>query len=290
MFNVQLKPMDHFEYNRPNTRARIAARRRRMRVPQDESGVLPGPRRALGWWLATGKIGALLLLAASIGGLWHVSTSAQFTVRDIRVEGAQALSEAEVVQLTGARGQSIWLVDTATIAGRLLASAYVEQAEARVALPDRLLVRLAERRPEVRWRAGGVNFLVDSGGRVLGVDQSSALTNTLVIEDRSARPLQPNDHVDPDALKLGQLIAMRLPAELGLTPAGIGWDTASGVFVTTAEGRTIVFGAIDQFDRKLAILAMLLNDGTAFTYLDLRPTTPFYRNDAPGAAPQQASP
>ncbi|HWQ11776.1 MAG TPA: FtsQ-type POTRA domain-containing protein [Roseiflexaceae bacterium] len=281
--------MDHFEYNRPNTRARIAARRRRMRVPPGESGVLPGPRRTLGWWLASGKIGGLLLLAASLGGLWHVSTSPQFTVRDIRVEGAQALSEDEVVQLASARGMSIWLVDTGQVAARLRANAYVERAEASLALPDRLDVRLTERRPEVRWRAGGVNFLVDSGGLVLGVDQSAALTNTLVIEDRSGHPLQPNDHVDPDALRLSQLIAVRLPAEVGLTPASIAWDQASGVLVTTADGRTIVFGASDQFDHKLSILGILLKEGAAFTYLDLRPTTPYYRNDPPGGAPQ-ASP
>lgn len=273
--------MDQFEYNRPNTRARIAARRRRTRVPADESGVLPGPRRALGWWLATGKIAGLLLFVASAVGLWHVSTSEQFTVRDIRVEGAQALSEPEVAQLSGALGTSVWLVEPDQIVGRLQKSAYVERADVSVTLPDRLTITLRERRPEVRWRVNGVPYLVDADGLVLGADQSAVLTNTLVIEDRSGRAIGPNDRVDPDALKLGQLIAVRLPAELGLTPAGISWDTASGMFITTSDRRTIVFGEIDQLDRKLSILDTLLKDGTAFTYLDLRPATPFYRADTP---------
>lgn len=282
--------MEEFNYNRPNTRARLAARRRRTRVPPDESGVLPGPRRALAWWLASGKIASLALFAGAVYWLWHVSTSPQYTVRDIQIEGAQALSVDDVVELAGASGESIWLVDTDRIVARLQESAYVESAAASVSLPDRLTITLTERRPEVRWRAQGVNYLVDADGRVLGVDRSATLTNTLVIDDRSPRELRPNDRVDAEALKLGQLIAVRLPAELGLTPAGIGWDAGTGVFVTTGDGRTIVFGEIDRFDQKLAILELLLQDGTGFTYLDLRPSTPYYRNDVAGLPQQPANP
>jgi cell division protein FtsQ len=278
--------LEEFEYNRPNTRARIAARRKRTRVPENESGVLPGPRRALGWWFATGKIAGLLLFAAGVFGLWHVSTSPQFTVRDVHVVGAQALGADEVRDMAGALGDSIWLVDTGGIVERLHQSAYVEQAGVRVELPDRLVISLSERRPEVRWQAGGVNFLVAADGRVLGADQTMALTDTLVIEDRSGRPLEPNDRVDADALTLSQLIAVRLPEELDLRPAGIVWDVPTGVFITTADGRTIVFGQGDNFDRKLAILGLLLEDGTSFSYLDLRPATPFYRTDG-SAEPEE---
>jgi cell division protein FtsQ len=247
--------------------------------------VLPGPRRALGWWLATGKVASLALFAASVYWLWHVSTSEAFTVRDVQVQGAQALSVEDVVQLAGASGESIWLVDGEQIAARLGESAYVEAASVSVALPDRLTIQVTERRPEVRWRAQGTNYLVAADGRVLGVDQSTTLTNTLVIDDRSPRQLAPNDRVDADALKLSQLIAVRLPAEVGVSPASIGWDLGTGVFITTGDQRTIVFGEIDQFDQKLAILDMLLQDGTAFTYLDLRPSTPYYRSEGPAGQP-----
>jgi cell division protein FtsQ len=201
------------------------------------------------------------------------------------VQGVQALSVEDVVQLAGASGESIWLVDGEQIAVRLGESAYVEAASVSVALPDRLTIQVTERRPEVRWRAQGTNYLVAADGRVLGVDQSTTLTNTLVIDDRSPRQLAPNDRVDADALKLSQLIAVRLPAEVGVSPASIGWDLGTGVFITTGDQRTIVFGEIDQFDQKLAILDMLLQDGTAFTYLDLRPSTPYYRSEGPAGQP-----
>jgi len=91
--------------------------------------------------------------------------------------------------------------------------------------------------------------------------------------------------VDTDALKLGRMLSLRLPADLGLRPAHIGWNLDMKIFITTADNRTIIFGRSDNLDDKLSVLGTLLKDRTAFTLLDLRPVIPFYRNDVPGAQP-----
>ena len=68
-------------------------------------------------------------------------------------------------------------------------------------------------------------------------------------------------------------------------------DTASVAFVQTPDNRTIIFGTSENLDGKLAVLDALLKDNTAFTLLDLRPSTPFYRNDTPEqATPTEAAP
>jgi cell division protein FtsQ len=274
--------MDRFDYNQPNTRERIAARRR-SRAARVGSNVRPGPRRAVGSWVASGRIASLLLLIAALGGLLYIATAARFTVHNITVDGAQAMKSSAVADLAGVRGQSIWLVDTRQIVERLKASAYIEQAQASVALPDRLVISVTERRPEVRWLSGGTLYLLDASGRVLDTDTTGPISSTLVIEDRSNRLLQPNDMVDTDALKLGRLLSLRLPAELGLRPAHIGWNLDTKIFITTADNRTIIFGRSDNLDDKFSVLSTLLKEQTAFTLLDLRPVTPFYRNDVPGA-------
>ncbi|MFN8502931.1 cell division protein FtsQ/DivIB [Kouleothrix sp.] len=286
--------MERFDYNQPNSRERVAARRR-ARAGQPRSrrtqATRPGPRRAVGSWLASGRMASLVLLLAALGGLLYVGLAPRFVVRTIDVEGAEAMRADAVAELSGARGQSIWMLDTAQVAAKLKASAYIEDARASVALPDKLTIVVSERRPELRWQSGGALYLVDASGRVLDKDATAPLSNTLVIEDASNRAIQPNDHVDTDALALGRVLSLRLPAELGLRPAHISWDLGRGMYISTADNRTIIFGTSNNLDEKLAVLGTLLNDGTAFTMLDLRPSTPFYRNDVPEqATPTAATP
>ena len=282
--------MDRFNYNQPNTRERIAARRR-SRAGRSGATVRPGPRRAVGSWVASGRLFSLVSLIAALGGLLYIATSPRFTVQQIAVEGAQALQASAVAELSGAQGQSIWLLDTRQIAEQLKTNAYIEEASAHVALPNQLVLSVTERRPEVRWQSGGRLYLLDGNGRVLDADNTAPVTDTLVIEDLSNRPLAPNDTVDADALKLGRVLSLRLPTELGMQPARIGWDLDTHIFITTQDQRKIIFGTSDHLDDKLAVLNTLLSDGTAFTLLDLRPSTPFYRNDVPeNATPTEATP
>jgi cell division protein FtsQ len=284
--------MDRFDYNQPNTRERIAARRK-SRATRAGSAVRPGPRRAVGSWIASGRIASLLALIAALGGLLYIATAPSFNVREISVEGAQAMKPSAIAELAGVRGQSIWLVDTRQIVERLKGSAYIEQAQASVTLPNRLSIVVTERRPEIRWQSGGALYLLDASGRVLDTDTTGPISSTLVIEDRSNQPLKPNDMVDADALKLGRMLSLRLPAELGLQPAHIGWNLDTRIFITTADNRTIIFGRSDKLDDKLSVLGTLLKEQTAFTLLDLRPEMPFYRNDVPGAptpTPIEATP
>src|SRR5215208_5574747 len=139
--------MDRFEYNQPNTRERIAARRR-ARAGRAGSAVRPGPRRAIGSWIASGRLFSLLSLIAALGGFLYIATSPRFTVQQILVEGAQAMRPEAVAELSDTRGRSIWLIDTQQIADQLKTSAYIEHASASVALPDKLMLTVNERRPE----------------------------------------------------------------------------------------------------------------------------------------------
>jgi len=288
--NTRTTTMKRFDYNPPNTRERIAARRKQQHTRRGVRAAVPGPRRLAGSWATSGRIVSLPLLLICLVGLVYVFSAPGFTVQRIEVEGAHVLAEADVAELADLRARSIWFVDPAQVAERLTSNAYIESASVSVTLPNHAHIRLHERQPELRWQVAGTRYLLDADGRVLGTDTTGALTDTLVIEDRSGRTLRTNDRIDRAALELGRALSLRLPSELGVQPTSIVWDTNTGMYVTLPPTRTVVFGSDDRLDEKLAVLRQLLGDGTAFSYLDVRPVTPFYRTDGSGQPSPTPSP
>jgi cell division protein FtsQ len=323
--------MAKIDYNRPNTRARVAARRKarrlrlntaalfpRLRGPnvvqrlaermrRQEGLRLPMPRRpAVGAaegsqvrprarrvalaWLGSGRLVSLLLACASLVALYQIFTSPQFVVRDLELYGATMLSKERVAQLAAVAGERVWFVDTAAVAERLRADPFVEHVSVGLELPDRLLVAVVERQPDLRWQLGGMQYLVDSQGTVLAAAGEPDPQALVLVENGGARELRPGDRVDPDALMLARQLALRLPTDLQLNPALIGWDIALGVYVLSPSGQTIVFGQSEHLERKLAILQYLQADGTQYSFLDLRPETPYYRNNGVAPAPQPEPP
>lgn len=268
----------------------------------------PGIRRVLEWSLKTGKLIALLVLAAAGWLLYDALTSPEYVVRTVSAQGASALSADDVQQLAGVMGRPIWFVDDASVEQRVAQSPYVEQVNARVVLPDRVVVEVKERRPDVRWTHAGTTYAVTWDGLVLdqtveggatqpvsntgGLIGPLTITSTATVSDTQEvekpalaavsivdttpnRELKPGDRVDVDALEVARRVSLRA-GELPTPPERIEWDAGLGVSLIVG-GKQAVIGKNDRLDEKLAILAQLLRDGTQFSYLDLRPTTPFYR-------------
>ncbi len=334
--------MKQVDYNKPNTRARVEARRQmrksqrkargdrqrpassqaalfsfrvnrpipnpalktrtqelpRLALKSRNRGVLqggdhqargaqvkPGLRRILLSWLHTGRMVSLLLFLIATGGLAYMMISSQFTVQHVRVEGNTLLDSETIIALAGVHTTPIWFVNSQHVMQRIRQNPYIEHVQVTMTLPDRVALQVTERRPEVYWKIGPISYLVDDTGKVLEITREPPGPEVLVIEDTTPHVLQPHDQVDPDALTLAHILSVRLPEELGLAPSTLGWNYGLGVYIETDEGRTVVFGQNDHLDRKLSILRELLETNTPFTYLDLRPSNPFYQHDPPTGDP-----
>ncbi len=258
-------------------RSGAQARNRRQRAtPTGASQVQPGLRRALLHWFVSGRMVSLGLFLAATTALFYIFISPAFYIQTVAVEGNTILDDHVVAGLVELESDWIWFIDKQQLIAQIKQNAYVEHAALELALPNRAVIHVSERRPEVRWQAGGTEYLVDGGGRVLDVARASE-AGTLVIVDHSNPALQPNQYIDPDALKLAQSLAVRLPNELRFPPQLIGWDVALGIYIISPYGQTIVFGRSERLESKLAILNQLLIEDVRFSYLDLRPTYPYYR-------------
>jgi cell division protein FtsQ len=273
---------DAMEYNPPNTRERVTARRQsnRQRRAGGELPAQPGLRRRLLAGITSGRLFSLIVFLVCFGTMAVILTDPRFVVRDVRIDGLQVLQREQVLELAGIQDRSIWFVDSEAVIARLEADSYIETAAIELQAPDQAVVRLVERRPQVRWMAGGVAYMIDADGVVIGPAEGVTEEQVLVITDEHHLQLQPDDTVDVDALHLARLLAVRLPSEVGVTPLAMAWDLERGVSIRSESGQRIVFGRSDNLDRKLAVYRYLLEDQTVFTNLDLRFATPFYHNNA----------
>lgn len=288
--------------------ANVAEKRR------ESSQVRPGVRRVLIWSVRSGKLFALIILGVAGWLLYDVLTSPHYVVQNIAAEGITALTQQDVQTLAGVSGRSIWFVRDAEVEAAVRQSPYVERVRARVVLPDKVIVQVQERRPEVRWMHSGTTYAVTWEGLVLAAapeagplvatqtitatgteglgvftdtgtlsttNQAAAagpafISSVSIVDTTPNRVLKPGDSVDPDALEVARRVSLRA-AELPAPLQRIEWDAGLGVSLIVGDNKQVVIGKSQRLDEKLAILIQLLRDNTAFSYLDLRSTTPFYR-------------
>lgn len=96
------------------------------------------------------------------------SSSQEFRLRIVRLEGLVTLSEAEVLRAAGVEGgDNIIQLDRAALAGRIAAMPRVASAEVSIVFPDTLIVRVVERIPVAALIVRNKAFELDRAGVVL---------------------------------------------------------------------------------------------------------------------------
>jgi hypothetical protein len=194
--------------------------------------------------LSASRILAAVTLLASAGALYGVSVSDAFALEPahVHVEGARYAGEAAVREALGLeRGSTnVFRLRTGDLAERLRAIPAVAEATVTVALPDRLVVRLAERTPILVWRRGEARFLVDVEGVLFARQKAADTAGLPVIEDR--RTSRAAKAIDVGA-RLGAIdlaVVRRLGA---LEPSQVGSNApAFAVSRTDQEGWVVEAG------------------------------------------------
>jgi cell division septal protein FtsQ len=121
----------------------------------------------IGRTIRAGLIGVLILFAAYRGAKFAAHAHL-FRIERIVVHGNRRLSSGEVLAvLGGLRGQSLVWADLDLWRRRLLASAWVRDADLRRSLPSTVEVVVSERRPIGIGRLQGQMYLLDDHGVII---------------------------------------------------------------------------------------------------------------------------
>jgi len=244
-------------------------------------------------FVQTGRVISAILLAVVLFLTVHMVWSDQYLVRNVIVNGAKVLTEQRINQMVSLHGMSIWSVNPERVADTIQKSPYVDAVSVQVTLPDTVAVSVREHQSDIRWKIGDRYLMVDALGTVMGSDDGVVLTDTLVINDDSGAVLTDTMRyitdtmrygVDAGAIRMVQVLALRLPVEAKLVVTRYGWDLRRGVTLNTVDGRLILLGDETRFDEKLQLLRDLSERQVEYVFVDLRPLTPYYRFDIPPQA------
>ncbi len=197
-------------------------------------------------------------------GLATASAEAGFVVAQVRLEGVSNQSRLEVYEAVLDGGSdSMLTLDLDLIRARLIALPWVKDAEVRRRWPDRLDVRLVERRPAALWQHRGRVVLIDSEGVALPAAD---------LKPFAALPLLVGADAPGQAPQLLKLVADHPPIAERLAAAvlvgGRRWDLrmTTGETIALPEGEAAATALLRfaDLDRGTPLL------GRGFRRFDLR--------------------
>lgn len=207
---------------------------------------------------------AAVLVAGAAVVAWVVLASPLLAVHTVRIDGAGTLTSAEVEQAAGiAPGTPLLRVDTGDAAARVARLPQVASVEVSRGWPHTVVVTLAERVPVAVVDQGGTRSLVDRDGVLFDTITSAAPAG--VVPLAVARP-GPEDRATTAAV--GAVVA--LPTAVRREVTGVSATTPDDVTLTLTDGRTVLWGSVDQTPRKAQVLAGLLDQIEAGTLEEAR--------------------
>jgi cell division protein FtsQ len=237
------------------------------------------PRLRVPHWSARWRrvgLAALVLALVTLGG-WWVYQSPLLSIREVTVEGSDALSPQVVRSTADLEGRSILRPDFSGARQRLLALPMVKEVQIGRDWPTGVRITVVERAPWGVWEAGGQRFVIDDEGVVL--DMPAPEGAPVIVQLDAPAPLAPGDRVDPGALAVARELVPTAERTLGRRVIALEFSRASGLTAVLAGGPDrpalrATFGDGQGYEFKVATLYALLRradeEGRTLRRVDLR--------------------
>src|SRR5689334_18513813 len=120
-------------------------------------------------------------LAAALAGARWVTTSPRFAVAAVEVQGASRVPVPRILAAAAiAPGANLWTLDAPQVASRIETLPGIRRADVVRELPNRVTIRVEERRPFTLVHAARLEWM-DEGGRVLGEERRAVVPGVPVI-------------------------------------------------------------------------------------------------------------
>lgn len=205
-----------------------------------------------------------------------------FSVRAIEVKGSKQLEAGNIIKLAEQKlGQRPWssnllILDSAGLSSYMVTNEpRLKSVVVKRRWTNRLLIEVSEKHPAMWWQTGGVKYLLDTDGSIIGLADDAKPLVTVI--DSTNLPVKVGDRVVPPKFMrfCSELIDV-MPGRVGIEIKELRIpDTTSEVYVHTNKGYLIKFdstrAAGDQVEDLRNVLQLLSSTKKApQEYIDLR--------------------
>ncbi|MDE2670196.1 MAG: FtsQ-type POTRA domain-containing protein [Chloroflexota bacterium] len=230
-------------------------------------------RRGRSWmrarWL---PIAAAVLFLGVVGAgawAWHSPT---LQVREVKIEGAVATRESEILERVDFWGERLFTADLDGAADAIAELPLVASVEITREWPGTVHITVREREPWGSWEQAGLRYTIDREGYVLGHGAPPAGSTTIVSNESYS--LRAGDRVDYHAVDATAEIKDQIEQALGTRAIEFTYSPGEGIRVRTEDGQTALLGDSSGIAYKLAVWARVAEEALArditYSTIDLR--------------------
>jgi cell division protein FtsQ len=217
------------------------------------------PPRPGGRWKAA--FFALTAAAILAGAVWALLGSSLLVARSIRVTGAPAAQQAEVLRAAGiTAGTPLIRINTAAVARRVEQITRIQSAQVSRDWPDSVVIAVRERTPALAVASGGGFALIDRFGVVIGHVASRPPGMTLL----ASAPADLASLRGSPAIQAAVTVLRQLPPSIRRLVSAVAAPSANSVTLDLKHGITVVWGSTDQPAAKAAELTILMRTNASF--------------------------
>ncbi|MFF3224437.1 cell division protein FtsQ/DivIB [Nocardia suismassiliense] len=221
-----------------------------------------GSVRSVGAWLGPdgwrrvrlwGLLGVCVL--AIVGGV--ALFTPVLSVRTVEIDGAVAVPEQQVRELLEIpSGRSMLRIDTDAIARRVASIPKVRSARVQRVFPSTVQVTVVERVPVLYFESPQGAHLLDVESVEFAIEDTPIGVPKLVTDHPAS---------DAPATRAAVAVLAALPPALGIQVDEVVARSISDVSLNLKDGRTVLWGGMNDAERKSAVvLPLLTRPGTVF--------------------------
>ncbi|MBN2072983.1 MAG: FtsQ-type POTRA domain-containing protein [Actinobacteria bacterium] len=228
-------------------------------------------------WLVIKIIFALGFFIAAIWSLNYFYNSRYFKVKYITLEGNGKYQAEDILGiLPEIEGSNIFEVNKKDIEDSILELlVWVKEADMRKIFPDRIEIKLTERKPFIKIHNRGKYYLMDNEGVVLeditGTNPEEDYRELLIVKNIIGHEIHVGEKIaKKNVISCGNIfLAMDNELKEIISGATFRNDDAGSIVFIANDGMEIIFGTSEDTVKKIEILKQILKEDVKYNIIDL---------------------